>query len=193
MNGEMLILHKPRILPVPEDQWTPEQRTILETLVPYQRLLNVYRTLVRHPALAERFFVFSRYILSASTLPTRDRELVILRVGWLCDSEYEWSRHTILARRVGLTELEIHRIIDGPAAPGWSPFDATLLQAVDELHANAVISDATWKALAQHYTEQQLMDLVFTVGEYTLVSMVINSFGIQLDPEARGFPNTSDG
>jgi hypothetical protein len=91
---------------------------------------------------------------------------------------------------VGLTEAEIRRIINGPTAPGWSSFDATLLQAVDELHEVASISDATWKTLSQSYSEQQLMDLVFTVGEYTLVSMALNSFGVQLDPETTGFPPT---
>jgi alkylhydroperoxidase family enzyme len=103
------MLHHPRIAPVSEDQLTPAQRTILETLAPHRRQFNVYCTLVRHPALAQRFFVFGHYILSESTLPPRDRELVILRVGWLCRSEYEWSRHTIIAQRVGLTEMEIQR------------------------------------------------------------------------------------
>jgi 4-carboxymuconolactone decarboxylase len=115
-----MMLHHPRITPAPEEQWTSEQRMILETLVPYQRKLNVYRTLIRHPALAQHYFVFLRYILSNSTLPPRDRELVILRVGWLCQSEYEWSRHTLLAHRVGLTDEEIHRIIEGPTASDWS-------------------------------------------------------------------------
>lgn len=182
------MLHHPRITPVPEDQWTAEQRRILETLSPFQRQMNVYRTLIRHPALAQRFFVFGRYILSESTLPPRDRELIILRIGWLCQSEYEWSRHTILARRVGLTEEEIRRIIEGPTAPGWSTLDATLLKVVDELHETTYISDSTWNTLGQSYTDQQLMDLVFTVGEYTLVSMALNSFGVQLDPETTGFP-----
>jgi 4-carboxymuconolactone decarboxylase len=190
MKGERWKVYHPRIKPVPEDQYTPPQQAILETLTPYRRQMNVYRTLVRHPALAQRFFVFSHYILAESTLPPRDRELVILRVGWLCQSEYEWSRHTILARRVGLTDEEIHRIIAGPTATGWSSFDATLLQAVDELHETTCISDSTWATLAQCYREQQLMDLVFTVGEYTLVSMALNSFGVQLDPETTGFPPT---
>jgi 4-carboxymuconolactone decarboxylase len=184
------MLHHPRIAPIPENQWTSAQRTILETLAPYQRQLNVYRTLIHHSLLSQRFFVFLRYILSNSTLPPRDRELVILRVGWQCQSAYEWSRHTILARRVGLTDEEFHRIIEGPTASEWSSFDATLLQAVDELHEHTCISDDTWTTLAQRYTTQQLMDLVFTVGEYTLLSMALNSFGVQLDPETTGFPDT---
>ena len=183
-----LTLRKPRIPPVPEHQWTPEQHKILEVLEPHRRQFNVYRTLIRHPALAQRFFVFGRYILSESTLPPRDREMVILRIGWLCHAEYEWSRHTILAKQVGLNEHEIQRITEEPTAPGWSPFETTLMQAVDELHENAFIRDPTWHTLAKQYTEQQLMDLVFTVGEYTLVSMALNCFGVQLDPDTTGFP-----
>jgi 4-carboxymuconolactone decarboxylase len=184
------MLHHPRIMPVPEDQWISEQRMIMEVLAPYQRKLNVYRTLIRHPALAQHYLVFLRYILSKSTLPPRDRELVILRVGWQCQSEYEWSRHNLLARRIGLTDKEINHIIEGPTAPNWSSFDAILLQAVDELHEHAYISDGTWNNLAQHYTTQQLMDLVFTVGQYTLLSMALNSFSVQLDSETTGFPPT---
>jgi 4-carboxymuconolactone decarboxylase len=95
------------------------------------------------------------------------------------------------ARRAGLTDQEILRIIKGPAAEGWSAFEATLLQAVDELYKDTFIGDATWNTLAKHYSEEQLMDLVFTVGQYNLVSMALNSFGVQLDEDATGFPDTS--
>jgi len=181
-------LSKPRVLPVQEGEWTPEQRVVLEKLEPRRRSFNVYKTLARHPRLAERFIATIRYILSESTLPPRDRELLILRIGWLCRAEYEWSRHSTLARQVGLTDGEIDRIAEGPAAEGWSGFEATLLRAVDELYEDAFISDATWERLAERYSEKQLMDLVFTVGQYNLVSMALNTFGVQLDEEPSGFP-----
>jgi alkylhydroperoxidase family enzyme len=113
---------------------------------------------------------------------------VILRIGWLCQAEYEWSQHVVIGKLAGLTDQEILRITKGPNAEGWSSFDSTLLRAVDELHKDAFISNSTWVALAEHYTEQQLIDLVFTVGEYNLVSMALNSFGVQLDEGFTGFP-----
>jgi 4-carboxymuconolactone decarboxylase len=78
-------------------------------------------------------------------------------------------------------------VSSGPDAPGWAPFDATLLRATDELHKDAFISDATWAALSQRYNTQQLMDVVFTVGQYNLVSMALNTFGVQLDKGVKGF------
>jgi alkylhydroperoxidase family enzyme len=76
----------------------------------------------------------------------------------------------------------VERIKQGAAAPGWSAPDRHLLQACDELHARQFVSNATWALLASHFTEAQCMDVVFTVGQYTQVSMMLNSFGVQLDP-----------
>ncbi len=126
-------------------------------------------------------------MLAKSTLDPRERELVILRVGWLCRAEYEWGQHVLIGKQCGLSDEEIRRIQDGPDASQWDPFERTLLRAVDELHQHALVSDATWKELAERYDTQQLMDLVFTVGQYTLVSMALNSFGVELDEGIEGF------
>ena len=112
---------------------------------------------------------------------------MILRIGWLCQAEYEWGQHLIFGKRAGLSDEEIARIKEGPDATGWSPFDAVLLRAADELHADACISDATWAALSDRYSTEQLMDVVFAVGQYTLVSMALNTFGVQLDKGMKGF------
>ena len=128
-------------------------------------------------------------MLRKSTLEPRERELLILRIGWLCRAEYEWSAHSRIGRLAGLSEEEIERIARGPDAPGWDAFDAALLRAVDELHRDAFISDPTWAALAERYDTQQMMDVVFTVGQYNLVSMALNSFSVQLDDATTRFPD----
>jgi 4-carboxymuconolactone decarboxylase len=182
------LLREPRIKPLPESEWTEEQQKVLNPFKTDGRILNIYKTLARHPKMAEKFFTFGGYILRESTLPPREREILILRIGWLCRSEYEFGQHTRVGKSVGLTSDEIYRITEGPDAPGWSPFDAALIRAVDELHYNAFISDATWNALAKWYDEKQLMDLVMTVGDYNMVSMFLNTMGVQLEEGTIGFP-----
>ncbi len=191
-SGERVRLKEPRIKPLPESEWNAEQQKILRPLMRNGRVLNVFATIANHPKMADRWLTFAAYILRESTLPLRDREILILRIGWLCRSEYEFGQHTPIGKSAGLTDEEIKRITEGPKAPGWDPFDATLLQAVDELHADAFIKDATWNALAKRYNKQQLMDVVATVGEYNLVSMFLNSFGVQLDEGVPGFPRSKD-
>ena len=187
-RNERVRLKEPRISPLPESQWTDEQKQILEPLRVNGRMLNLFPTLVRNPEMAKRWLTFASYILRNSTLPARDREILILRIGWLCGSEYEFGQHTVIGKRVGLTDEDISRITKGPDAKGWSPFDATLIKAVDELHADAFITDNTWNALTQNYDEKQMLDLIMTVGQYNLVSMFLNSTGVQLDKGIPGFP-----
>jgi alkylhydroperoxidase family enzyme len=93
----------------------------------------------------------------------------------------------LIARRAKITDDEIRNIKIGPSAKAWGAVDRLLLQATDELHGDAHISDATWRGLAEHFSTQQLMDIVFTVGQYNLVSMALNSFGVQPDPGLPGF------
>ena len=149
---------------------------------------NIFATLAHHPKLLKRWLVFGNHVLAKQTLSPRDRELAILRIGWLCRAEYEWAQHVVIGRRSGIEEEEILRVVDGPDAPGWTAADALLLRAVDELHADSMISDPTWKGLAEQHSTQQLLDLVFTVGQYNLVCMALNTLGVQLDPGLEGFP-----
>lgn len=188
-------LKEPRIKPLAESEWNAEQQKLLnpqKLAHPSGRVVNINTTLANHPKLQERWLPWAMYIFTESTLPPREREILILRIGWLCRSEYEFGQHTLFGKSAGLTDEEIRRITEGPKAPGWDPFDATLLQAVDELHADAFITDDTWNALAKRYNKQQLIDVVATVGQYNLVSMFLNSLGVQLDEGVPGFPKGKD-
>lgn len=185
-------LKSPRIRPLERSEWNEEAAKLLEgprrVGTTKGETVNILATLARYPTLFRAWSAFGNHVLFASSLPPRERELLILRIGWLCGSEYEFGQHAIIGRQVGLTDDEVRRVTLGPDAPGWEAFDATLLRAVDELHADAFVSDATWNALAKRYDERQLMDLLFAVGQYNLVSMVLNSLGVQLDPGVDGFP-----
>ncbi|HJO10694.1 MAG: carboxymuconolactone decarboxylase family protein [Gammaproteobacteria bacterium] len=175
-------------IPRVEKPWTEAQREILEPRENNGRVLGVWSTCAQAPELCNAWLVFTDYLLQDSSLPTRDRELLILRIGYLNGGAYEWAAHTGLARRVGITDTELRRILQGPDAPGWSAWDATLLRAADELHANALVSDSTWAALAERYDQRQLMETVFTVGQYNLVAMYLNSTGVQFEEGFEGFP-----
>ena len=120
-------------------------------------------------------------MLTKSTLPERERELVILRIGHLCNAQYEWQKHAEIGRYLGMSEADIESSRSGSETAGLSQLDRLLLQATDELHDDAFVSDETWEGLSQHLSTEQLMDLVFTVGQYNLVSMALNSFGVQFD------------
>jgi 4-carboxymuconolactone decarboxylase len=182
-------LKEPRLQPLPDSALSEGQRKVLnERRTPDGRIYNIYKTLAYNPDLMEKWLTFAGYIFRGSTLPPREREILILRIGWLCGCEYEFGHHTPLGEKAGLTRDEIARITAGPDAPGWDPFEAALLRAADELHSDAFISDGTWRVLARRYDEKQLLDLVMTVGQYNLVSMFLNTCGVQLEEGFPGLP-----
>jgi len=178
---------KPRIEPLEAEQWSPAAQEIMQPFVSQGRVFNIFKTISNHPDLAKRWMVFANHILGKSTLSVRDRELVILRIGYLCQAGYEWGQHVVIARQAGMTDDEIRSCKTGPDTPGLNELDTLLLQATDELHADAHVSDETWAGLLKHYNTQQMMDLVFTIGQYNLVSMALNSFGVQLDEGLPGW------
>ncbi|MFC2166005.1 carboxymuconolactone decarboxylase family protein [Acidobacteriota bacterium] len=182
-------LQQPRIFPLPESQWNMEQ---VRLLAPFKgedgTILNVLTTLGRHPELLDSYMKFILYVASRSTLPARHREILMLRIGWLCQSKYEFGQHTRIGKEAGLTDEDIVRITKGPEDPGWSRFEATLIRAVDELYMTDIISDATWIALSEQYDEKQCLDVIITVGQYNLVSWTLNSLGVQLEEGVPGFP-----
>ena len=180
-------LKQPRIEPLPEAQWSDEALELQSKAQMNGRTLNIFKTLAHHPRLLKRWMVFGNHVLFRSTLPPRDRELVILRIGWLCQAEYEWGQHVIIGKQAGLTDDEIARIKLASDDAGWSEFDAALIRATDELHEDACLSDATWQTLTTRYDTQQMMDLIFAIGQYNLVSMALNSLGVQLDEGIPGF------
>ena len=180
-------LATPRLDPIQPEDWSDEIKKILQPNVEKGTVFNIFKTLSHHPDLFRRWLVFGNHVLFKSTLPPRERELIILRIGWLCEAEYEWAQHVLIGKEAGLTAEEIDRIKAGPNARGWSEADKLLLQATDELRKDAFITDATWNGLCQHFDTKQLMDVVFAVGQYNLVSMALNTLGVQLDDGLEGF------
>lgn len=143
--------------------------------------LNVVHFFAHHPELATHFLSWNHYVNSSrtSTLPKQTREAAVLRVAVRRSSAYEWKQHYSIARQAGLSESEIAAIADGTA----TGLHGLIVTTVDELYDEGVLTDATATALAGQFTERQLIELVFLVGTYSMLSMVLNVFGVEPDPD----------
>lgn len=169
----------PRIGPLADHELSEDARALLAFSVaevgPGSEAQVFFRTLLRHPGLYRRFSPFAGKLLLKGRLPARARELAILRCAALCAAELEWNAHVPMARAAGLTEAEIRAVRDGSSAPVWTPGDAAVLRAAEELHAEARIGDATWAMLVVTYDEAQLIELPFLIGAYHMIAYAQNS------------------
>jgi alkylhydroperoxidase family enzyme len=181
LTSPILLFAEPRIAALPESRWNDAQRAVAESIP--GRITNAVASYLHHPVLTANLMPFERYISSESTLQARDRELLILRTAWLARSNYVWAHRADAARRAGITAEELALIAHGPEAPGWDSREAALLLAVDELHADYFIADNTWSTLASHYSNEELVDLVFTVGEFTMIAGTVNSLRVEVESD----------
>jgi len=172
---------QPRMAPLTQNLLDEEQLEIVRELP--GPMTNAVATYLHNPTLTRHLLPFERFISNESSLPARDRELLILRTAWLCRSSYVWAHHADTAGSAGISDEELERIAIGPEAPGWSTAEAALLTAADELHVDSFISDATWSALAAHYSNEQLADLVFTAAEFTMIAGTVNSLRIEIETD----------
>ncbi len=180
---------QPRIAPITDAESDDKTKEVLAGLSAGTPL-NIFTTLAHHPKLLKRWGAFGGVLLYGGDLAAREREILILRTGWNCQSDYEWGQHKIIGMAAGLSEKEVDATtLFDPSAAGWSDDDALLITAADELHADSKISDATWDALAARYSKKQLIEVLMTVGQYHLVSMTLNSLGVERDAGVDGFPS----
>lgn len=184
---------EPRLEPLDEAElgereWAAILR--VREIVDYPRdapVSEIFRTMCKHPDFFLDFLVPGITIMSASAWAAREREMIILRTGWLCGAPFEFGEHVLRARKAGLSEDEIARAAAGSGAGGWSAFEVAVLRAVEELHGDAMISDATWTVLAAHCDERQLIELPMIVGHYHKAAFVQNSLRFRLNPGNAGF------
>jgi 4-carboxymuconolactone decarboxylase len=150
--------------------------------------LNIFATLAHNRPLSKAFRLFGAHLLNDGVLPAREREIVILRTGWRCGSEYEFGQHHLIGSSVGLTPDEIERLAD--AGPGtWDENDAALIGLVDDLCTNDIVSESTWHALAQRWNDAELLELLMLAGFYRMVSGMLNSVGVALEPKTPKWPD----
>lgn len=195
-RDQSIIGQPARIAPIPIEQMSPEARAEAEAFRKKHGSLSgnavkpgdvppVLATMLRHPLLWRAHAAMATEIFQGA-LPARDREIVVLAVGWLWKAPVEWGEHVSIGKLAGLTDAEIERVKLGSAAQGWSVRDRALIAAVEELHRDAMITDATWSVLAENYTEKQLIELPMLVGHYTTVAFYQNALRLPPRPGSGG-------
>jgi 4-carboxymuconolactone decarboxylase len=179
MNMRPATPRSPRVQPLQPAEWGEFLRRRFETgQVLLSRSPNIHATLSRTGTVYERWSSLAQAIYSSS-LPSRDRELAVLRTAYRSASDYEWGQHVLVAQECGFSLEEINRVREGSAGIGWSARDRIVLQAVDELQDDLLISDETWESLLNHFALDEAMAFVFLVGFYTLTAMALRTFGVQ--------------
>lgn len=150
--------------------------------------LHLFGTMAHHPKMLKRFLAFGGFFLNRGLLPAREREIVILRVGWNTSSVYEFGQHTVIGRNCGVNDDEIVALAGDPSRHPWSVRDRGLIAMTDEICAHDCVSEPTWTELRAEWSDAELCEFVLLVGMYRMVAGFLNTMGVELDPNTPGWP-----
>jgi AhpD family alkylhydroperoxidase len=147
--------------------------------------LNIFRLLAHAETAVRPLLALGTAILAQQELPARTRELAILRVARLAAAEYEWVQHEPIARAAGVSEAQLAALRRDEIDP--ASFDAVerlVLRAVTEIARDGGASAATLAAMQRHFSTRAIVELVLTVGFYTMLAQLMTTAAIDLDPPA---------
>jgi len=164
--------------PLKPDNWPDELEEIRSFL---GNPLNVQSMMAHHPALMKAWMPFRNHVVANSTLSARQRELLILRTAHNCEADYESQHHVERGLLAGLEQVEIDRVRKGATAIGWQTDEAALLAAADDCHRDQCIAENTLEEVCQHFSKQQQLDIVVTVGMYMTLAMIIKTWNVPME------------
>ena len=180
-----------RIAPVPPTGNAPDIQELLDFGTEGTGgASNVFLTLARNGELFRRWMAFTAEFYTPTSLAPRHRELLVLRTAWRCRSDYEWGQHVRMGRAAGLTDAEIAAVTGDIDGAPWSPTDAALLRAADELVDDHTVAPSTWATLARHFDEPHLIEILLVVGSYIGLAGFLNAVGVEREAGVSGLPTT---
>lgn len=181
----------PRRLPYPDmDNLTPEQTALRQRMGPRRggpNATNLMKMVVNFPIYMNAIGDLGNRTADNNSLPPRLYQIACMRVSWLCGAEYLWSQHRLAALKLGVTDEELYAVAVGPSNGLLSGLDQQIVQAIDELHFDHRLSDASWVQFDDPLGPDAKMDLIMTHGIFVMMANVANSTGTDLEDGAPGF------
>ena len=168
-----------RIDPIQPEAMSAEIRALLATRPPY----NIYRILANAPTALPGFIQLAGALLTEGELDPKLREMVILRVGALCNSAYEIHQHIRLARHVGLSEERISKAVNaGARAEGdGDSLEDKLLTFTDSVVRSVKAPKEQFEAVRAELSPRGVTELLMTIGTYMMVSRVLENLEVEIE------------
>jgi len=166
--------------PLSFNEWPDELEEIRKFL---GRPLNIHSIMAHHPALMTAWMPFRNHVVANSSLSARQRELIILRTAHNCQADYEWQHHVERGQLAGLSLEEINRVRQGADAAGWQADESALLAAADDCHREFNIAENTLEKIRSHFSAQQQLDIIVTVGLYMILAVIIKTYAVPMEED----------
>ena len=150
---------------------------------------SAFRMLANHPDLVKHVYGLLTMLSSRNKLPTRLRELIIMRLAWKARSEYAWFQHYRIGTQAGITPDEMLAVRDWKKSNLFGPAERAVLAAADDTTEHGMISDEVWAQCARELKEPaELVEMVVAIGNWTMFAQLLRSLEVEIEEGARPWP-----
>ena len=158
-------------------------------LPPHRTGSEAFRIAANNPGVARVAFSQLMQLLEHNKFNTRLRELMIMRIGWVTGSVYEWTQHWRVAAEAGIPPEDILAVRDWRASDRLNPEDKAILAATDECLSGHSISDTTWAEVVQYVTDPgEQVEFVVAMGNWMAFSLLFRNLRIPLPAGLKIWP-----
>jgi alkylhydroperoxidase family enzyme len=180
----------PRIAPI-EPPYPADVQADFDKMMRGAPPLNLFRTVARNPRVLQRMMAGG--LLDRGSISLRTRELMILRTCARCGAEYEWGVHVAsFGEKTQWTREQLYSSVHGGADdPCWPHEDQLVLKIADDIHDTNSVGSDLWQSASEHFSAEQLVELIMLAGLYHAVSFMVNACGVQHEPFAPRFPTAA--
>ena len=176
-----------RVRLIEKEQAPPEVKEIFQKIEDNgAKILNLYKVVANSPGLLLNFIRLGNSVIGRMGLPSRLREIVILRVARLTGSEYEWAQHAPVALQVGVSQKQLDSISDWKNSAEFNNKERAVLQYTDEVAQKVKVTDQTFNTLKNFFNEQTIVELTMTIGYYEMVARLLVPLQVELDESSVG-------
>ncbi len=171
-----------RVSLLSNEQAAPEIREMFEKIEANGfRVINLYRVMAHCPRVGRYFLRLGNSILFKGGVPPNLRELAILRVGNICQANYEFTQHVPIALQTGVKREQVDALPDWEKSGEFNERERAVLRYTDEVTKNIRVKDETFAAVRSFLSEEGIVELTTTIGYYGMVSRILEAFQVELE------------
>jgi len=150
---------------------------------------EAFRVVANNPGVARVAFGQLMQLLENNKFDTRLREMMIMRIGWITGSAYEWTQHWRVATTAGVPAEDVLAVRDWRNSDRLTAADKAILAATDECLAGGSISDAVWAEVAKHVTDPaEQVEFIIAMGNWMAFSLLFRNLRIPLAESVTVWP-----
>jgi AhpD family alkylhydroperoxidase len=169
------------------DASSPQTKAVWDRLEAERKVPtgNIFRAMANAPVLLDAFLSYANALRDGSKLSPKLRELAILTVGHVTDSEYEIAHHQSHGRKAGISAEQLAAVPDFERSELFDDVERAVMALAKESTQQVDVSEAAWSAAAAHLDDQQLVELTLTIAWYNSGVRIMGLLGIELEDSYR--------